>query len=101
MPNIMICGYDDKKAEGLKVCIDHFMQETGLAKDAVTSIVPMKVESCDEGRKSMPFIRINSTDMGEIQEIINSFVNSGILEDIEYQHLSGFISAEEMRKRDR
>jgi len=98
MPNIFICGYEREKAEDLKKIIDEVMKEMKLQHDAITSVVDMKTESCDGIRKSMPYLRICSTDKAQISEIIKSFRERKLEEDVEWIIMDGFIPAYEMRK---
>lgn len=96
MPNIMICGFTPKRAEGLRTSIEIIMRNMSLGDEALTSIVDMEAKSCDGTRTPMPYLRICSTDEDEIQKIINTFKEEGIKVDVEWLVLNGFILANEM-----
>ena len=96
MPNIMICGFPPKKAEGLREGIELTLRNIQLDNEGLTSIVDMETKSCDGTRSPMPYLRICSTDEDEIERIINALRNAGIKVDIEWLILDGFISADKM-----
>ncbi len=96
MPNIMICGFTPKGADEIRSRVDRAMQNIGLGDDAITSIINMETKSCNRARSPMPYVRIYTTDKGEIQRIIGAFKDLRIKVDIEWLVLNGFISADEM-----
>ena len=91
MPNIMICGFEPARAEGLKAQIDAFFQSVRIAHDAVTSIVPMQVESCDGHRTPSPYLCVRATNPFEIHRIVE--ILKVLNEDIEWEQIGGFIPA--------
>ncbi len=92
MPNIEICGYSTEEAATIQSRIESIMQEMGLGEDAVTSIIPMTVTSCDGKRSPKPFLRICSTDMNEINRILLKIAKGDLRADIETLVLTGFVS---------
>ena len=96
MPNIFICGYEKKKAEDLKRFIDDIMQKLGLQDDAITSILETRPQSCDGRKKPMPYLWVRSTEKDEIFRIIDAFKKKGLRQDLEWDVIGDFISADEM-----
>jgi len=96
MPNIIICGYEEETAEAMKKLIDDIMQGLGLQDDAITTIIAAKTESCDGKRKSMPYLVVRSTSEDEVRRIIDAFKEKGVMQDLEWDVIGGFISAEDM-----
>lgn len=96
MPNIFICGYGTAEADYVKHIIDGAMKLIGLQDEAITSIVEMRPESCDYKKTSKPYLWIRSTKKKEIMAIIIALKAEGIKEDIEWDHIGGFIPAEKM-----
>jgi hypothetical protein len=97
MPNIQICGVSDpQRVEILKQNIDLAMLRLGLGGDAVTSIIPMAVESCDGKRTPMPYLRVCSTDADEIRRILDVMKRAGLAIDVEWFVLGGFVPASEL-----
>ncbi|MEK7542847.1 MAG: hypothetical protein AAB503_00885 [Patescibacteria group bacterium] len=96
MPNIMICGFPEVQANKLKVKICQVMMDLNLGSDAVTSIVNMRVVSCDGKETPMPYIRICSTDGLEIRNITDALKKAKVLVDVEWLVLNSFIPAAEM-----
>lgn len=73
------------------------MQELGLAKDAVTTVICCTPESCDGKKKPMPFIRVCCTDVDEMERIIQAFKEHKLGVDTEKLLISEFIPADEMK----
>ncbi len=94
MPNITICGYESVRAEELKTSIDAVMIEMKLGDDAVTSIVAMKVESCDGKRSLKPYLLVRTTNEDEMHEIMLAFMDAGIREDMELDLIDRFVEGE-------
>lgn len=96
MPNIMICGFTMVQADALKVRIDQAVINIGLGGDAITSIVEMRAESCDRNKRPMPYLRVCSTDEGEVILIVEALKKIKIGVDVEWVILGGFIPADKM-----
>ena len=96
MPNIEIRGFEKYKAENLKRAIDRAMQGIGLQHDAVTSVMPMEVTTCDGRSIKTPYLRVCSTETAEIRMILDALRSAGVREDVEYLVLDGFIPASKM-----
>lgn len=95
MPNIMLCGF--QAPERLRSDVVAVLDGLGLGSEAVTSIVPMRVESCDGKRTPSPYLRVCSTDADEVRRIVDALKKAGIGVDVEWLVLNGFIPASEMK----
>jgi hypothetical protein len=98
MPNIEIRGYTKHRAQALRATINEVMHTLMMEDIAVTSIIPMIVAACDGKAKSMPYIRICSTNKKQIHRIINALKEAGLEEDVEYLKITGFIPALKMKR---
>ncbi len=83
MPNIELRGYGEKRAKNLKVEIDYCMRMYGIEKEAITDIVPSRVESCDRNQKPMPYFRLFSSDDNYVPIILKGFQKFGPRQDVE------------------
>lgn len=104
MPNFEIHGFyadeDLLQILPLKMFIDKTMEELGLTDDAITTVVKSSAKSCSDKKNSTPFIRIYSTNLAEIERIVDAFKKKRIGKhgvDIETLVLSRFVLAKEMK----
>ena len=84
----------------LKISIDKAMKRLGKENDAITTVINSSTQGCKGKADPLPFLRICSTDLAEIEEIIRALKKECIGRqhvDIETFALSRFILAKEMR----
>lgn len=102
MPNIEIHGFrpgirsDIRLSEVFEI-INVAVRELGLAEDAIITTLLSEVNNCDGSDRPAQFIRIASTDSTETERIIRALKEKQIGIDVETLHLTGFISADEMK----
>lgn len=96
MPNIEIRGFSPEESDKMKETIDRILSEIDLSAEAITSIMPMAAQSCDEKRTPQPYLRICSEKKREIDKVASALKRNGVAKDVECLLLYRYISASDM-----
>lgn len=97
MLNIKLCGFASRGQKVIDLECEIRELLNGLCiTDAVISIDPTPVISCDARRVPQPYVRIASTDPKEIEMILDYMKRCRMEVDVEWLVLGGFVSATKM-----
>lgn len=88
MPNILIVGFPEIEAEGIRDRVENLLRQHGEGHDAITTILDAKTRECSSG-KPAPFLSVLNTKQ-ERSEKIAKLLNEGLNLDVELSSLIRF-----------
>lgn len=92
-PDVNVTSFDFSEAFEVKHRVDQVMQQIGLGDDAVTTIIPSLVVTCDGSHKVSPYLRVCSTKSEQTKFVAEALEKAGLGIDIETLTIDDFIKA--------